>query len=178
VARGGRTVSGSAKRRRRRSWREVERYLLGRDEPAEKIATGIGLGVAIGMTPLLGLQSLVAIGLAFALRLPRLDVWLATYVMNPWTILPILGFEHWLGRRILSLPPGGGAVGWSQLLRGSLVGAFRSFGPKDLYALALGSSLVCLASGLAAYLATRALVLQLRARRAPASVHMVGGTDD
>ena len=69
------------------------------------------------MTPLVGLQSLVALAMAFALQLPRLDVWLATYVMNPWTILPILGFEHWLGRRILRLPPGGGVIGWSHLLR-------------------------------------------------------------
>lgn len=152
---------------RRGHWslRQIERYLLGRDEPAGLIAAGIAAGIAIGMFPLIGLQTLIALAVAFLLRLPRLDVWLATYVMNPWTIVPILGFEHWLGRRMLGLAPGEGGIAWGELLHGSIPKAFRTLGAVDLEALGVGGLLVSLLCGIAGFFVTRAAIVQWRIQR-------------
>lgn len=150
------------------SWRQIQRYLLGRDEPAGLIAAGIGAGIAIGMSPFLGFQTLIAIAVAFLFRLPRLDVRLSTYVMNPWTMVPILGFEHWLGRRLLGLAPGQGGIAWGELLHDSIARAFRSLGAMDLAALAAGGLLVSLVSGILGFLITRELIRSWRIRRAEA----------
>lgn len=145
---------------RRWSLREIKRYLLARDAPPGRVAAGVALGVGIGITPLIGLQSLIAFGLALLLRLRKLDVLLATWVMNPWTVVPILSLEYAIGRAILGHRAGGGGVDWSALARGSFAQAFRTLGSRDLAALLAGGAIVAVPSGIAAY----ALVLQFLRR--------------
>jgi uncharacterized protein (DUF2062 family) len=136
----------------------MRRYLTMRDEPPGRVAAALALGVAIGMTPLVGLQTVIAFTLAFALQLPRIHVWLATFVMNPWTIVPILAFEYWLGRALLGRAPGQEGLDWKAFAHGSFQRAFRSVGPSDLASLLVGGALVALPSGLAVYvLAVRGL---------------------
>ncbi len=147
--------------RRRWSLREVERYLLARDAPPERVAAGVALGVGIGMTPLIGLQSLIAVGLALLLRLRKLDVFIATWVMNPWTVVPILTLEYAIGRAVVGHRAGGGGIDWSAFARGSFAQAFRTLGARDLAALLVGGAVVAVPSGIAAY----ALVLRFLARK-------------
>jgi uncharacterized protein (DUF2062 family) len=65
-------------------------HMLGSDSPPEVVAASFALGVAISFTPLLGLHWAIALALAFALRLNKLDVLLGTLVVNPLT-LPAVG---------------------------------------------------------------------------------------
>ena len=168
---------------RRPTFRDIERYLLGRDEPSSRIAAGVGLGIAIGVSPTLGIQTLLAILLAFAFRLPRLDVLVPTAVMNPWTMVPILAFEHWLGALMLGFSAKRGRIEWSLLLHGSPVAAFRTFAPRDLAALFLGGILVatvagCLTGALTKWVVDRVRILERRAKSdVPGPESQVAGSD-
>src|SRR5215467_14486260 len=70
------------KRRHRLKWRRRSRVmlleLLGREETPERVATAIGLGVGIGFSPFIGLHLLLALGLAWLLRLNKIDTVLGT----------------------------------------------------------------------------------------------------
>ncbi len=65
-------------------------HMLGSDSPPEVVAASFAIGVAISFTPLLGLHWIIALALAFVLRLNKLDVLLGTLVVNPLT-LPAVG---------------------------------------------------------------------------------------
>lgn len=62
-------------------------HALGAAERPRRLAAAWALGVAIGFSPLVGLHTAIALGLAFLLRLNRIDVVLGTLIINPWTMV-------------------------------------------------------------------------------------------
>ena len=68
----------------------LRRALHTADSP-ERTAAAFSLGLFLGFSPLIGLHTLLGLGLAFLLRLNRLAVLLGTFVLNPWTVVPIYG---------------------------------------------------------------------------------------
>ena len=64
--------------------------MLGSDSPPEIVAASFALGVAISFTPLIGLHWIIALTLAFVLKLNKVDILLGTLVVNPLT-LPAVG---------------------------------------------------------------------------------------
>src|SRR5262245_21088221 len=101
--------SGAFRKRHRHklSWRRRGKILLlellGREEPIERVAAAIALGVALGLSPFLGFHLLLAIGLATVFRLNRIDAALGTLVGNPWTFPPVFALGYRLGRALLHL---------------------------------------------------------------------------
>ena len=87
--------------RLRRRWRVLVLDLLGREESPERVAAAIGLGVAIGFSPFVGLHFALALALALVFRLNKLDALLGTLAGNvpTWGVTFPLGFR--LGRAIL-----------------------------------------------------------------------------
>ena len=87
--------------RLRRRWRVLVLDLLGREESPERVAAAIGLGVAIGFSPFVGLHFALALALALVFRLNKLDAILGTLAGNvpTWGVVFPLGFR--LGRAIL-----------------------------------------------------------------------------
>ncbi|MDQ2871374.1 MAG: DUF2062 domain-containing protein [Acidobacteriota bacterium] len=85
----------------RRRWKVLVLDLLGREESPERVAAAIGLGVAIGFSPFIGLHLVMALALAFLFRLNKLDAVLGTLTGNvpTWGVVFPLGFR--LGRTIL-----------------------------------------------------------------------------
>ncbi len=75
--------------------------MLGRDEPPELVAASFALGVAISFTPLFGFHWILALLLAFVLRLNKVDVLLGTFVINPLTIGPVSAVAIPVGRFLL-----------------------------------------------------------------------------
>jgi uncharacterized protein (DUF2062 family) len=53
------------------------------------------MGVFIGMSPLLGIHTVLGLFAASVLRLNRLITLVGVYVTNPWTIVPIYSFGTW-----------------------------------------------------------------------------------
>jgi uncharacterized protein (DUF2062 family) len=70
-----------------------------KDTP-EKIAIAFAVGVFIGISPFLGLHTLMAIAFASILRLNRLVTLAGAFVTNPLTIIPIYSFATWMGTKM------------------------------------------------------------------------------
>jgi uncharacterized protein (DUF2062 family) len=93
------------------SAREAWRELAGTGQPPARTATAVGLGLAIGLLPIMPFQTAAALGAAFLLRLNRLAVWLPTLVWQPFTAPAILAAEVWVGRALVGSGAAGGADG-------------------------------------------------------------------
>jgi uncharacterized protein len=76
-------------------------HMAGRDDPPETVAASFALGVAISFTPLIGLHWVIALALAFLLRLNKVDILLGTLVVNPLTLGPVSAVALPLGRIVL-----------------------------------------------------------------------------
>jgi uncharacterized protein (DUF2062 family) len=60
--------------------------VVGVHESPERLAAAWALGIGIGLSPLLGLHTVLALVLAVVLRLNKVDVLLGTLIVNPWTL--------------------------------------------------------------------------------------------
>jgi hypothetical protein len=155
----------------RRRWRILVADWLGREEPPERIAAAIALGVGIGFSPFLGLHIVLAFGLAWIFRLNRLDAFLGQFAGNPWTMPPVFALGYQLGRRLLGLKARGvPRLNWDVLLHNDLhallhpletmraVFGGRGFLPR-LEAFLLGTTILAIVIGVAAYFVARALLM-------------------
>jgi uncharacterized protein (DUF2062 family) len=141
------------------SLRETLRSLAGLDLPPSRTALAAGVGLAVGFLPVAPLQTLLVLGLAFALRLNRVAAFAGSLVWQPFTAPFILGAEYELGVVVLRLfGRGGGDSLW-----------FRWVLPA-----AVGAALLAPAVGLAGWAATY-VVLKARSRqKGPSSVQQGG----
>ena len=150
--------------------RDRLRRALGADETPERVAAAWALGVGIGLSPLLGLHTVLALLAAVVLRLNKVDVLLGTMVSTPWALAVyfpacVVAGGWLLGTEVppVTLPE------LAQLASPAfwrLQGAW--LGPL-LLAWWLGSGLAALAGGAATYLAVRAVVRRHRSRHAGAA---------
>ena len=143
--------------------------LLGREEPPERVAAAIALGIGVGFSPFVGVHFLIAIGLAFLFRLNRIDALLGQFVGNPWTLPPVYAAGDALGRLLLrydrkKVPD----LPWDRLLHRDFwhqLTKSDSMHPR-LASFIVGTSLLAILIGLAAYLLVRA-ALRIYHRRHP-----------
>ena len=93
--------------------RAVEAFLHLDDTP-RRIAMAFGIGLYLAFHPLLGLHTVMALGIAFAFGLSRAAMLAGVYVNNPWTIAPMYAAGTTLGCWLLGVPLTGlGAIEWS-----------------------------------------------------------------
>ncbi len=106
-------------------FKERLREILSVNEPPHKVAAAFSVGIFIGMSPLLGIHTLLGIFLAWQLKLNKLVTLIGVYVTNPWTIVPIYTFGTWIGMKILGveqiIPP----IDWSHMTLKILVDDFK-----------------------------------------------------
>jgi uncharacterized protein (DUF2062 family) len=160
----------------RRRWRILVADWLGREEPPERVAAAIALGVGVGFSPFVGFHFVLALGLAFLFRLNRLDAVLGQFVGNPWTIPPVFAIGYRLGRALLgdrarNAPP----LNWRVLFESDLTWVFHpietiravfggsGFLPR-LEAFLLGTTLLAVVLALAAYFVARELLVLFHRR--------------
>lgn len=74
------------------------------EEPPERVALAFAIGVFIGFSPLLGLQTLLAVVVAVAFRLNKPAIITGAYLNNPWTIGPIIAASWWVGGWLIGAP--------------------------------------------------------------------------
>jgi hypothetical protein len=77
------------------------RTLIASHATPREVSLGFALGVFIGFTPTLGLQTFIAIGLAALFKMNKISALIGVFITNPVTALPIYGFILWLGRKVL-----------------------------------------------------------------------------
>jgi uncharacterized protein (DUF2062 family) len=79
--------------------------LLHLDDSPHRIALGAAVGMFIAMTPTVGFQMLIVLFLLWFIPGNRAAGVPIVWVTNPATILPIYGFNYWLGATLLDQPP-------------------------------------------------------------------------
>ena len=112
------------------------------------MATAFAIGVFIGMSPLLGLHTILGLFAAWLLRLNRLITLVGVFITNPWTIVPIYSFGTWLGARITGMDNILPAIDWSNI---TLLGFLRDFRPL-LLPFIIGNTAIGLISAVVSYL--------------------------
>lgn len=85
------------------AFRDKLREVIGTKDHPKKIAMSFAVGIFIGMSPVLGLHTVLGIGAAWLFRLNKFITIIGVYVTNPWTIVPIYTFATWVGARLLGI---------------------------------------------------------------------------
>jgi hypothetical protein len=112
----------------------VKKYLRARlhelvklDDPPHKLAFAFALGVFIAFSPWIGLHIISCIFLAWLFRVSKLVVLTASFVNNPWTIVPMYGFCLWFGVRITGSAVDVPSIAWKELGIGDIFGILKPF---------------------------------------------------
>ena len=77
-------------------WRFLRHVSRQRATP-HAIALGTAIGVFIGLTPTVGLQTLIVLFLATLVGASRVAAVLPVWITNPVTLVPVYTFNYWLG---------------------------------------------------------------------------------
>lgn len=85
------------------------------DDPPRKLALAFALGIFIAFSPWLGLHIVSCIFFAWLFRVSKLVVLTATFVNNPWTIVPMYAFALWFGIKITGSDATVPDIAWSSL---------------------------------------------------------------
>jgi uncharacterized protein (DUF2062 family) len=133
------------------------RFLKLRGEP-HAIAMGLAFGVFVGMSPLMGLHSVIAVAMAALFKWSKIAALIGVFVTNPLTAPLIYPLTYTLGAAVLGNPVSLGAGGIDP------GGLFHS-SPRLLSNLFVGGGLVGLAGGAVSYLVAMRTIRQYRRRR-------------
>jgi len=74
--------------------------VVGVHDRPERLAAAWALGIGIGLSPLMGLHTVLALVLAIVFRLNKVDVVLGTLIINPWTLTVYFPAAVFVGKRI------------------------------------------------------------------------------
>ena len=97
------------------AFRDRIRDVIKLKESPHKIALAFSTGVFIGMSPLLGLHTILGVTAAWLFRLNTFAIMTGVYVTNRWTIVPIYAFSTWLGAKCLGLEQMIPEIDWSNV---------------------------------------------------------------
>lgn len=136
-------------------WKAKLYTILSLDSHPGHIAASFAVGVFISFTPFIGLHALLAIAIAFLLRINKVACVTGSCINTPITVIPALGLSYQLGCFLRGRPADDlsflGDMQW------------HDFG-KHAKSLMLGSSVIGFFLGIIAYFACYYLVVRLRAR--------------
>lgn len=129
-------------------FRDKFRQILGLKESPHRIALAFSVGVFIGMSPLIGLHTVLGLLVAWLFKLNKLVSIAGVYVTNPWTIVPIYSFGIWLGAKLLHIDHIIPEIDWAYL---SLERLLHALGPL-LMPFLVGTTVLASVSALFSYL--------------------------
>ncbi len=111
------------------------------------MATAFAIGVFIGMSPLLGIHTVLGLLAAWLFRLNRLITLVGVYVTNPWTIVPIYSFGTWIGAKIIGMNKIIPVIDWTEI---TFLGFLKEFRPL-LLPFIIGSTAIGIVSAIVSY---------------------------
>jgi uncharacterized protein (DUF2062 family) len=129
-------------------FRDKLRQVLIVQESPHKIAFAFAVGVFIGMSPLLGIHTLLGIAFAWKFRLNKFITLIGVFVTNPWTIVPIYTLGTWVGAQLMGIHDVIPEIEWNHI---TLLGFMNDFRPL-LVAFIAGTTCIGLISALISYL--------------------------
>ncbi len=128
-------------------FRDRLREILTLRDSHHRLAIAFAVGIFIGMSPLLGLHTVLGIAIAWAFRLNRLVTITGVFVTNPWTIVPIYTFSTWVGAKCLGTKQIIPHIDWSNITFTSFIYNFKSL----LLPFILGTLLIGFISAIISY---------------------------
>ncbi len=142
--------------------RGIFRAILHLQDTPHRIALAFGLGVFIAFSPLLGIHTGLALGLAFLFRLSRVAILAGAWINNPWTLAPMFLAGTALGCAILGVAPLSlEAIDWS--LKGRVFYAALWEGMRPLLLpFVVGNTILGVIGGGLSYLVVRSLMERRR----------------
>lgn len=84
------------------------------------VAMSFAVGVFIGMSPLIGIHTILALLFAWLFRLNKLVAITGVYITNPWSIIPIYTFCTWVGTLLLGMDRLIPRIDWNHITVGKL----------------------------------------------------------
>ncbi|MBE9178245.1 DUF2062 domain-containing protein [Oculatella sp. LEGE 06141] len=145
----------------RNRWRRQLRYFYHRfvriQGKPEAIARGLAAGVFAGWFPLFGLQIILGIAIATAVRGNKIMAAAGTWVSNPFTYVPIYAFNFQVGQWVLRSGQEsygfGGLQSWQEVM---------SLGADFLFTLVVGCFVVGIVGAIVSYFAGLRIVRYVR----------------
>jgi uncharacterized protein (DUF2062 family) len=128
-----------------------------KDSP-KKIAISFAVGVFIGMSPILGLHTVLGIAAAWIFRLNKFVTISGVYITNPWTIVPIYTFATWFGAKLLGVKKIIPAIDWNNISFNYLLNETSHL----LLPFVFGTTLLGLLSAIAGYIIIYQAVMRSR----------------
>lgn len=128
-----------------------------KDSPP-KIAISFAIGVFIGMSPILGLHTVLGIAAAWIFRLNKFVTIIGVYVTNPWTIVPIYTFATWFGAKLLGVKKIIPSIDWNNISFNYLLNEMGHL----LLPFVFGTTLLGLLSAIAGYIIIYQAVMRSR----------------
>ena len=148
--------------RKQAKWQRLCRYVYIRfirlrGHP-KAIARGLAAGVFAGSYPLFGLQTLIGVAIAAAVRGNKLVAAAGTWISNPFTYVPIYAFNYQIGRLILGQST-------ETALTNRSPQEWMSLGFDITIALLIGSTIVGIVLAIISYYTGLYLTHNLKSRR-------------
>jgi len=106
---------------------ERVRQILKLDEPPHRLSLAFALGIFIAFSPWLGLHIVSAVFLAWLFRLNKVVVLTASFVNNPWTMVPMYAFCLWFGVKVTGGDVAVPDIAWTELGFRDLFSALQPF---------------------------------------------------
>ncbi len=128
-----------------------------KDSP-KKIALSFAVGVFLGMSPILGLHTVLGIAAAWIFRLNKFVTIVGVYITNPWTIVPIYTFATWFGAKLLGIEKIIPDINWNDISFSYLMNEMRHL----LMPFVVGTTLIGLLSAAAGYIIIYQAVVRSR----------------
>ena len=123
------------------------RSIVKLNDSPHKLAAAFALGVFIAFSPWLGLHIVSCIALAWLFRLNKVVVLTASFISNPWTVVPMYAFCLWFGFKITGSDAAVPHIAWSEL---NLTSAYTILKPY-LWPFVAGTLIVGLIAAAASY---------------------------
>lgn len=107
--------------------RERLRSIMKLDDPPHKLAFAFSLGIFIAFSPWIGLHIISCIFFAWLFRVSKFVVLTASFVNNPWTIVPLYAFCIWAGLTMTGAHGSVPDIAWSELTFTNAYGVLQPY---------------------------------------------------
>lgn len=95
--------------------RERIKSIFKLDDSPKRMASAFSLGIFIAFSPTIGLHTISCLFFAWLFRLSKLIVFTATFINNPWTMIPMYAFCLWFGIKITGSDITAPHIAWNDL---------------------------------------------------------------
>lgn len=127
--------------------RDKLRGLLSIKDTPHQVALSFAVGVFLGMSPLIGLHTILALISAWIFKLNRLAAIVGVYITNPWSIVPIYTFCTWVGALLLGMDRVIPKIDWNHITLNGLLNELHYL----LIPFVLGTTVVGIISAVLSY---------------------------